>query len=409
LSVRLERYVYLTLVTLALCATILLASPAAAEAKEGGAAATQEEEEAAAAAQASNRGAEATPTTQTPAPTHTVVVRPGDSLWSISEEHLGPKATPQQITSVVERIYALNRERIGADPDLIFSGQVLTLPPVGESSMNQPLAAVPPARGAAGAADVGESGEAPGPASERATLPELAAAQPVPTARSLTSDDAPGSSVASFPRTARSVLSSATAALVASLPEDGDAKRQLIGWVLLALSFTTACVLAFLAAREWWRRRAKRSMGELLGEEVYRTNYALFDPLSRDTTTTEEASRSVPGAPATAAIGQPSSAPADGTLTEGNLRAGSTGTFASARRKRRRRKSVRRRSERARPLREGLAAGAHNPNVRRHLRTTRGDAPRKRRRAKEPRRSVITRELANASKARGAQRTQGGR
>jgi hypothetical protein len=386
LSVRLERYVYLTLVTLALWATILLASPAVAEAKEGPKAATQD-------AQATNRDADTDAARGV-----AVVVRSGDSLWSISEEHLGPNATAQRIDREIEQIYALNRERIGADPDLIFPGQVLTLPPVGESSMNQPSAAAPSARGAAGATDAGESGEAPGPASERATPPDVAAAQPVPTARSLTSEDPPGSSVASFPRTARSVLSSATAALAASLPEDGNAKRQLIGSVLLALSFTTACVLAFLAAREWWRRRANRSIGEPLVEEAYWANYALFDPLSRDTT--EEASRSVPGADRTP----------DGTLTEGNLRAGgSTGTFASARRKRRRRKSVRRRSERARALREGLAAGAHNPNVRRHLRATRGDAPRKRRRAKEPRRSAITRELANASKARGAERTQGGR
>jgi LysM repeat protein len=385
LSVRLERYVYLTLVTLALCATILVASPAVAEAEEGAKAATHEEEEAA--AQSAKRGADATHAA------HAVVARPGDSLWSISEEHLGPNATLQQIDREVERIYALNRDRIGADPNLIFSGQELLVPSVGESSASSTPGS--PAEGEATrrgqtthtqerATEANKAGQAPeqapAPAPERATLPELAAAQPVPTARSLTSG--------------------------ASLPEDGNAKRRLIGWVLLALSFGAACVLAFLAAREWWRRRAKRSIGELLGEEVYRTNYALFDPLSRDT---EEASRSAP-VPATAAIGQPSGASAGGTLTEGNLRAGgSTGTFAAARRKRRRRKSVRRRSGRARPLREGLATGAHNPNVRRRLRATPGDAPRKRRRAKEPRRSVITRELANASKARGAERTQGGR
>ena len=179
LSIRLERYVYLTLVTLALCALILVASPAVAQVKEGGAAAMPQEE-----AQASNRGAGATPThnatpaTQTPTTTHTVVVRPGDSLWSISEEHLGPNATPPQIESRVERLWALNRHRIGADPNLIFPGQELSLPPVGESSVNQPSAAAPSARGGAG--------KASGPAPERATLPEEAAAPPVPAARPLT-------------------------------------------------------------------------------------------------------------------------------------------------------------------------------------------------------------------------------
>jgi hypothetical protein len=44
-----------------------------------------------------------------------VVVRPGDTLWSISEERLGPSATPQQIARGVELIYALNRDTIGED------------------------------------------------------------------------------------------------------------------------------------------------------------------------------------------------------------------------------------------------------------------------------------------------------
>src|SRR5215204_4460815 len=51
------------------------------------------------------------------------VVEPGDSLWSISEEHIGPGATPEQIAYEVERIFELNRERIGENPNLIFPGQ----------------------------------------------------------------------------------------------------------------------------------------------------------------------------------------------------------------------------------------------------------------------------------------------
>src|SRR3712207_5929886 len=65
--------------------------------------------------------------------TERVVVVPGDSLWSISREHLRPNATPQQIATAVERIYALNRNQIG-DPNLIFAGQKLSLPPIGEPS-----------------------------------------------------------------------------------------------------------------------------------------------------------------------------------------------------------------------------------------------------------------------------------
>src|SRR5215218_7606000 len=57
-----------------------------------------------------------------------VVVAPGDSLWSISERQLGPRATGARIARGVERIYALNRDLIGADPDLIFAGQRFALP-----------------------------------------------------------------------------------------------------------------------------------------------------------------------------------------------------------------------------------------------------------------------------------------
>ena len=52
-----------------------------------------------------------------------LVVEPGDSLWSISEEHIGPGATPEQIAYEVQTIYELNRDQIGENPNLIFPGQ----------------------------------------------------------------------------------------------------------------------------------------------------------------------------------------------------------------------------------------------------------------------------------------------
>jgi hypothetical protein len=58
-----------------------------------------------------------------------IVVSSGDSLWSISSERLGADATLRQIDRKVERIYALNRDRIGADPNLILPGQVLVVAP----------------------------------------------------------------------------------------------------------------------------------------------------------------------------------------------------------------------------------------------------------------------------------------
>ena len=94
---------------------------------------------------------------QTSAPTEdgsapSVVVRPGDSLWSISEGRLGPDATPQRVADAAERIHALNRGRIGADPDLIFVGQELSLPP----ALSERPAGATPAPKTGEAADAGE-------------------------------------------------------------------------------------------------------------------------------------------------------------------------------------------------------------------------------------------------------------
>jgi nucleoid-associated protein YgaU len=76
-----------------------------------------------------------------------VVVEPGDSLWSITQERLGQGASPQQIHNEVERTFELNRELLGDDSDLILPGQELSLPPVAGTSATMPLAspARPPA------------------------------------------------------------------------------------------------------------------------------------------------------------------------------------------------------------------------------------------------------------------------
>lgn len=58
----------------------------------------------------------------------TVVVRPGDSLWSIARRDLGPAASDHAVASCWHAIYAANRSRIGPDPDLVRPGQRLHLP-----------------------------------------------------------------------------------------------------------------------------------------------------------------------------------------------------------------------------------------------------------------------------------------
>lgn len=57
-----------------------------------------------------------------------IVVQPGDTLWSLSAAHLGPDASDAEVADYWPRLYATNRDRVGADPDLIEAGQQLTLP-----------------------------------------------------------------------------------------------------------------------------------------------------------------------------------------------------------------------------------------------------------------------------------------
>ena len=93
------------LVGAALVVALLAVLPAVAQAQEGR---TPIQE-----APVANRGADVA--------SARVVVRPGDTLWSISSEQPGPNATPRQIANGVERIYALNQDQLGADPNMIES------------------------------------------------------------------------------------------------------------------------------------------------------------------------------------------------------------------------------------------------------------------------------------------------
>lgn len=59
---------------------------------------------------------------------HSLIVRPGDSLWSLAAAQLGPTATPADVDRAWRRLYALNRPAVGPDPDLILPGLQLRLP-----------------------------------------------------------------------------------------------------------------------------------------------------------------------------------------------------------------------------------------------------------------------------------------
>ena len=58
----------------------------------------------------------------------TTTVEPGDTLFGIAQEQLGPEASPQLITNQVDTIHDLNRDVIGDNPHMIFPGQHLRMP-----------------------------------------------------------------------------------------------------------------------------------------------------------------------------------------------------------------------------------------------------------------------------------------
>lgn len=63
-----------------------------------------------------------------PARRNTVVVRRGDCLWSIARHDLAPGATSAEVAARWRAVYAVNRNVIGPDPDVIEPGQRLHLP-----------------------------------------------------------------------------------------------------------------------------------------------------------------------------------------------------------------------------------------------------------------------------------------
>jgi len=63
------------------------------------------------------------------APPTEVVVRRGDSLWSIAARHLGRDASEAEVARAWPAWFDANREVVGDDPDLLLPGQVLHPPP----------------------------------------------------------------------------------------------------------------------------------------------------------------------------------------------------------------------------------------------------------------------------------------
>ncbi len=74
------------------------------------------------------RRSAAAPSAGRPRQRRLVVVRTGDSLWSIAQALLPAGSTDAEVTEGWHRIHDANASRIGADPDLILPGTRLAVP-----------------------------------------------------------------------------------------------------------------------------------------------------------------------------------------------------------------------------------------------------------------------------------------
>jgi DNA-binding CsgD family transcriptional regulator len=353
LSVRLKRCVYALMVLLASWAVVLAVSPAVAQ------------------AQGMARAKDAQNSIER------IVVRPGDCLWSISEERLGPNATPQQIANMVQRIYALNRNQIGADPNLIFAGQKLLAPPVGELSTAEPSTGATPAREATESAEASptdraaESGvdqasrtavgatdakgeKASDPVAEPVTLPQEAAAAPVPAVRSPAAKDSPRSPVESFARTVRSAVSTAESAVVGAFPLDDYLRRHLLGLGIILLTLIVCGLMA-------WKLPMRRNIGDSAAWVIpgrhpnYRVHPTALDRYA-------DASEASP----TGFSPKQSLGGSDEKVTVAENDLGRVGIVGALRRRRERIR--RRRAPRPRRfLHEGSVSGAYSPKIYRVL------------------------------------------
>jgi hypothetical protein len=336
LSTSLKGLVWIVVAGVALSLAILAGLPSMAEAQEVetqtlGTASTEAEQN------TTTDDQKGAPAAWRPAPessTTRLVVEPGESLWSISEEHIGPGATPKQIAYEVERTFDLNRGRIGEDPNLIFPGQeFVLLPPASDTAATAPVSQEPAAAQQAPNPIVVQSGgvsDSPvvEPAVFEEDVPENGASggavsedavTALPT-KGQTDEQAENASAESVP--AESVPTTTAAGGVAgSLLEVYDnikVERRLLGIGILALTLIVAILMAM---RLPMRRNVEDPAAWGIPQDYYE-NYARPEaPREASTETSTETSRRPEG--------ETSSSPAPEALPEEPAREPSTSTSST--------------------------------------------------------------------------------
>jgi hypothetical protein len=230
------------------------------------------------------------------AQTTTTTVQPGESLWTMAQARLAPDPAPQRVALEAERIYALNQDRIGPDPDLIIAGKELLVP-----SANEPA--------------TGEVGATSQPASPRPASPEPATVRPeeeIPASAAATTVEeapAPAAELPVLPEaersfTVREIVPQAST-LISPFSDLSDTeRRRVLGVGILFLTLVLALLMA-------WRLPLSRTVGSSSWGSyggAYGAGRAYDDDYSRNYALSEQPAKDLSGREGTS-VGQESASP----------------------------------------------------------------------------------------------------
>jgi len=275
-----------------------------------------------------------------------LVVEPGDSLWSISEEHIGPGATPEQVAYEVERIFELNRDQIGENPNLIFPGQeffLVSAAPGGAAAAPEQPVAVAEQQQAPEPIVVESEGVSDSPAAENAAIENVVpedgvsegavsedAIPAAPPTRDQTDEQAESAPAESAPAESTPAESAAPATTAGSI---GDSvleaynnlkgERRLLGVGILALTLIVALLMAW---RLPMRRNVEDPQAWGIPQQQYYENYA---PAEAPRQAPSETARGPEGEPNGAASGAALGPPPEEAPPEPSVSSNSTSPAAN--------------------------------------------------------------------------------
>jgi hypothetical protein len=258
--------------------------------------------------------------------TTTKLVQPGDSLWTIAQARLSPDAAPQQVAEEVGRIYKLNRDQIGENPNLIFPGQEFFLLPAAPSGAaaapEQPVAVAEQQQQAPEPTVLESEGVSDSPAAEDAAIenvvPEDGVSEGAVSEGAVSEDAIPAApptrdQAESTPAESESAAPATTAGSIGNSVLEAlnnlKVERRLLGVGILALTLIVALLMA-------WRLPMRRNVEDPQAWGIPQQYYENYAPAEAPRQAPPETARGPEGEPSGAASGVASGPPPEESQRE---------------------------------------------------------------------------------------------